>query len=346
MDKNFVLKAHLFEQGIKISDEAKKILDSQSDIWLMSDYITCSGVTMKFNGEYVTAGVKDTSKFELVVKQEQLYILDDKGQLFLAEVISPPDYMRGEIMLGGRDITVYVNTYTDRVRLQLISGCSYACKFCNASEYEYFFNPIKHLDEALKIALSQSEVRHVLISTGSAKIEDLPKITELYEYYGKNYAQLDLDLMLTPRGFTNYTDDKQYEAYIKHLKEIGINGLSVNMELNSKEYLEMFCPEKAMIGQKKYLSFIETAIKVFGKNKVRSLLIVGLEPLEETLKGVEKLAKIGCVPVLSPLFPYGEATGEPDAALFIEARQRSEEICSRYNMVLGPICKACSHNTL
>ena len=41
MDKNFILKANLFEHGINVAPEAKKILDSQSDIWLMDDYITC-----------------------------------------------------------------------------------------------------------------------------------------------------------------------------------------------------------------------------------------------------------------------------------------------------------------
>ena len=45
MDKNFILKANLFEQGIKVSSKAQEILDKQSDIWLMKDYITCSGVT-------------------------------------------------------------------------------------------------------------------------------------------------------------------------------------------------------------------------------------------------------------------------------------------------------------
>ena len=66
--------------------------------------------------------------------------------------------------------------------------------------------------------------------------------------------------------------------------------------------------------------------------------------MEETLKGVEKLAKIGCNPVLSPLFPYGEANFPPNSDLFIEAKKESEKICKKYNIEMGPLCDPCKHN--
>lgn len=346
MEKGFNLKANLFEQEIKISDGAKKILDAESDIWLMDDYITCSGVTLQFDDQYATVGVDNNSKYELVAIDGRLAITDDTNDLIEVSVITPPDYMRDEMIIDGEKITVYVNTYTDRVRLQLMSGCANKCKFCNATEFKYKLNSIEGLEEALKVALSQSEVRHILLSSGSVNTEDLEKITEMYSYFGKKYSYLDLDLMMTPRGFTSYTDSSQYKDYLTYLKGIGISGLSINMELNSVEYLNKFCPEKALIGQENYLNFIELAVKIFGKDKVRSLLIVGLEPLEETLKGVEKLAKIGCNPVLSPLFPYGEANNEPNAELFITAKKQSQEICEKYDIEMGPLCKPCSHNVL
>jgi hypothetical protein len=346
MNENFKLKARMFEKGIKVTTNAKKILDSLSDIWLMNDYITCSGITLVFEDEYATIGVNENSPILLIEKDGELYIDEQGKRLIKTTVIVPPDYMKDEIVIEGKTITVYCNTYTDRLRLQLISGCMNKCKFCNAKEFKYEFNTISGLEKALQIGLSQSKVRHILISSGSAKVEDLPKITEMYKYFGEKYSNYDIDVMMTPRGFDSYTDSSQYEDYLKYLKSVGISGLSINMELNSKEYLEKFCPEKAQIGQENYLKFLSTAVKVFGKNKVRSLLIVGIEPLEETLKGVEKLAKIGCNPVLSPLFPYGEANFPPKADLFIKAREKSEEICKKYNIELGPLCKPCSHNTL
>ncbi len=346
MEKGFILKANLLEKGIKVSKEAKKILDKQSDIWLMDDYITCSGVTLKYEDTYATIGVEPDSEYELIAEKDKLFITDNKGEKIETEVITPPDYMKDELVIDGKKITVYVNTYTDRTRLQLMSGCSNNCKFCNAVEFKYELNSIKGMEEALEIALAQTNTRHLLISSGSVWPSDLEEITSMYDHFAKKYSNLEIDIMMTPRGFTSYNDSTQYEGYIKHLKEIGIHGLSINMELNHPEYLKKYCPEKYAIGQENYLKFLETAVKVFGPNKVRSLLIVGIEPLEETLKGVEKLAKIGVNPVLSPLFPYGEANFPPKADLFIEAKKKSEEICQKYHVLMGPLCKPCTHNVL
>lgn len=346
MEKAFTLKARLFEEGIKISNEAKKNLDKQSDIWLMDDYITCSGITLKYEDEYATIGVEENSTYELIAEEGKLFITNGTGDKVETIVITPPDYMRDEIIIDGKKITAYVNTYTDRTRLQLMSGCSNNCKFCNAVEYKYELNSINGMEEALKIALEQSNSKHLLISSGSVWKEDLETITNMYDYFTKRYSYLDIDIMMTPRGFTSYVDSNQYEDYIKHLKEIGVHGLSINMELNNQEYLKKFCPEKYAIGQENYLKFLETAVKIFGKDNIRSLLIVGIEPLEETLKGVEKLAMIGVNPVLSPLFPYGEANFPPNADLFIKAKEESQKICKKYNVKMGPLCKPCTHNVL
>lgn len=347
MNRYFILKANLLYEGIKVSSRAKKVLDDMSEIWLMNDYITCSGVTLVFGDEYATAGVNKESKYELDAIDGNFIIIDSDGNKIDAKVITPPDYMKDEIIIDNKSITCYVNTYTDRVRIQLLSGCANTCKFCNAKEFNYEFNSIEGLDKALQIALSQSEVRHALLSSGNAKYgEDLERLTEMYKFFCQKYKGLDIDLMTPPRGFKSYKATEEYKDYLKYLKEIGIYGLSINMELNNPDMLALYCPEKAMIGQENYLDFIEAAVEIFGKDKVRSLLIVGLEPLEETLKGVEKLAMRGCNPVLSPLFPYGEATGNPSAELFIEAKVKSEEICSKYGVKMGPLCRPCNHNTL
>ena len=60
----------------------------------------------------------------------------------------------------------------------------------NRCIFKYEFNSITGLEKALKIGLSQSNVRHILISSGSSKIEDLPKITEMYTYFAKKYSRV------------------------------------------------------------------------------------------------------------------------------------------------------------
>ena len=79
---------------------------------------------------------------------------------------------------------------------------------------------------------------------------------------------------------------RNIKDYLKFVKDVGIGGIAANLELNNIDYLRYYCPEKNAIGQENYLKFIDYAVDIFGVNNVRSLLIVGIEPLEETLKGV------------------------------------------------------------
>lgn len=345
MNKYFYIKAQLLYEGIKITPKATEELNKISPIWLMKDYITCSGVTLNFKDLYVTT-VPNDSAFYTLDYNNDFYITVKNEKIYVAPIV-PPDYMKDEIVIDDKKITCYINTYTDRIRIQLINGCANNCKFCNAREFKYEFNNLNALDNALQIGLNERKVRHALLSSGNAKNEeDLQRFSEYYEFFCSKYKDLEIDLMTPPRGFKSYTDKNDYINYLQYLKEIGIYGLSVNIELYNLEQLKFYCPEKYEIGQNNYFYFIEEAVKIFGRNKVRSLIIVGLEPLEYTLQGVEKLASIGCNPVLSPLFPYGLAQGNLSTELFIEARRKSEKICNKYDISLGPLCLPCSHNTL
>ena len=91
-------------------------------------------------------------------------------------------------------------------------------------------------------------------------------------------------------------------------------------------------------------------MQVYGLGRVRSLLLVGIEPIEDTLAGVEALAARGCDPVLSPFRPDPStpmrAIPPPTEADLGEVWERSEEIVARYGMRLGPRCVPCMHNTL
>ncbi len=51
------------------------------------------------------------------------------------------------------------------------------------------------------------------------------------------------------------------------------------------------------------MHFIEDAVNIFGENKVRSSLVVGLESMEDTLQGVRDIVSCGCLPVLSAFVP-------------------------------------------
>jgi len=94
-------------------------------------------------------------------------------------------------------------------------------------------------------------------------------------------------------------------SIIDKYKEAGYSTISFNTEVWRKEYFNIFCPGKVTQcgGYDNWVKAIEYAIGVFGKGKVRSNFVVGLQPKDVVLEGIEYLASIGVVTVASSWVP-------------------------------------------
>ena len=83
---------------------------------------------------------------------------------------------------------------------------------------------------------------------------------------------------------------------------------------------------------------------------MRSMFIVGLEPVESTLDGVRAMAQAGGVPVLSPFRPDpATPLGGMRPPGYEDMRTvylRAAEIAYDEGAQLGPACPPCTHNTL
>ena len=103
-------------------------------------------------------------------------------------------------------------------------------------------------------------------------------------------------------------------------------------------------PGKSCITIDKYLSVLENAVKIWGNaGAVRSIFILGLEPKESLLEGIEQICKLGVSPILSILKPI------PNTRLEHMISFRNKEIialCEKYHVTLGPQCHYCEDNTL
>jgi biotin synthase-related radical SAM superfamily protein len=183
--------------------------------------------------------------------------------------------------------------------------------------------------------------KHILISGGTPRPEDYSYEKTVYRAITENFPQVPVDIMMTP--YPHLLDPKE-------LKSLGVNGLSINIEVFSHEARKRLIPIKMRLGMPYYLDFIESAVEIFGMNHVQSLIIVGLESLEDTLRGVDALASRGCQPVLSPFRPDpATPLGDyppPDTSLLEKAYLESLEIATKRDVKLGPRCIPCHHNTL
>lgn len=352
------LKVDLMTEGLFVSPETKAALVNSEDTPLtLADYASTSGVTLKLpNDTWVNAPISEfnpnfveTPASSLQVEEGKLFVVNG-NDAYEAEFIPVPAY-HDKTLKDGSPVKWIAITHSDRVRLSPIKGCAIQCDFCDIpfdkAPGEPAYRGRKVVDnilEAAGVALQDPVLpaQHVLISGGTPRKSDYGYENEVYERMVAENPDVDVDIMMVPMpGLLN----------IKRLGEIGIHGLSINIELWNKDIALATMRSKAKASRELYLDFVEEAAEQFGAGKVRSLLMVGIEPIEDTLRGVEALAERGCDPVLSPFRPDPITPlrdMKPSTAdELLEVWQRSQEIVGRYEGVkLGPRCIPCMHNTL
>lgn len=352
-------KIGLFNLGITVSPEAREAIQGTEQKPLSTgDYASTSGIALYLgqniyvnapfvdnNGNFVNESTPYSLDFE---PSEGLYVACGPER-YPVQHIPVPGYW-DKLNKSGVPYKSLAVTHIDRVRISPVSGCAIACQFCDSPYTErYRKQPVDDLIDAVKTAVRDEVLpaKHVLISGGTPKPEDYEYENQVYSSVAGLSPNLAVDIMMAPAS------DSFYGRLLEpaKLKSYGIHGLAINMELFNPEIAKRRARGKYDIGQKAYLDFIEESVQEFGLGRIRSLLMVGIEPLEDTLKGVQALAERGCDPVLSPFRPSPltplRKELPPTIELQREAYLRAREIVSRYSGVeLGPRCIPCQHNTL
>jgi hypothetical protein len=79
---------------------------------------------------------------------------------------------------------------------------------------------------------------------------------------------------------------------------MGVDALSYNLEIFDPDVLERHCIGRARyIGRERYLETLAYAAGVFPSGTVWSDLVLGIEPAESTIAGIDALVAMGVVPV-------------------------------------------------
>jgi len=342
LSKLELIKIDLMTHGMHISERAKQNLTRQGKVPLsLFEYATTSGIPLKFknsdiyvNSPFAEDFCKDT-KWQLDYDEKEFFIRNNSEEI-IVEAIPLPSYFN-------TPWSRFTMTHIDRVRISPIMGCSFACQFCDFSRtHKYQKEKVDDLIKSIQIAINDPVLpaRHILISGGNPEPEDEPYMDEVYEKITKTF-DVPVDIMMVPRRDVNYVDK---------LYSWGVNELSINLEIFNPQIAQKIIVGKNKLGREEYFKFLERAVAVYGKNNVRSILLVGLEPIEDTLKGVEALAQRGVSPVLSPFRPSPKTPlahlSPPTSHQLAEVYEKSKEIAGKYGIKLGPKCIPCHHNTL
>jgi hypothetical protein len=348
------LKFQLLAEGIEISPLARKALReiTYEGKLTPADYASTSGLILQLDDDvWVNAPIND---YNPNFVSDSRYVLDHgvdgfwvhgPGLASLARFWPLPGYHGQAANFG--PLNNFVVTHGDRARLSPVRGCAMTCTFCNIPYDDpldvYGTKPVDALLEAARIAISDARqpAHHMLISGGTPKRPDFGFMQEVYQRVLLEFPQHPVDIMMVP--LPGLFD-------LPLLDKLGLNEISINIEVFSGPHAKEVMRHKYNQGLDFYLDFIEQAAEALGPGRVRSMLMVGLEPMETTLAGVAAIAERGGVPVLSPFRP-DPATPlrdrKPSGAADLEQTYlRAVDVAASRGAVLGPDCPPCTHNTL
>ncbi|MBQ8116738.1 MAG: ATP-grasp domain-containing protein [Lachnospiraceae bacterium] len=271
------------------------------------------------------------------------FILNYYDQSIANVKIRTKDFYANNVTTSGIPYSWISYMGVDRLRIHVRSGCYFkdagiGCKFCGIEGGSV--HSLKDIKEVLNTYKDVDQLRHFLVGGGSfAPSDNFHEILETVRYIHETYNK-NIYLMSIP---------PMDPSILYQLKEAGVTEVTFNLEMYNRTHAVQIMPGKGSIPFERYDAAFRIAVDIWGKDgKVRSALIVGLEPPDITLQGVEYLCSVGVAPILSLFKPDGSmedylAPGN-DEILYIW--QTAEKICNRYKMSLGPSCHYCEDNVL
>lgn len=237
----------------------------------------------------------------------------------------------------------------DRLRIKPERRCFFklhknGCLFCPGNKISTGNTTYSLLDimEVIDYCINNEQFRHILIGGGSADPStDTNKILPVIKYI-RSKTNKPIYLMCLPPKDIQYVD-----KYI----EAGVDEIAFNIELFDRDLALEYMPGKGLISLEEYVIKLERAVSLLPqRGSVRTMLIAGLEKIDNTLTAIHFLASKGIQPMISIFRPTPncrlsyivQPSNEEMYNLFIEA----EKICNQYNLSLGPTCPSCQNNTL
>ena len=248
----------------------------------------------------------EKSGFSIESVENSKAVLLCGGERETVELVGAPSFYKKLTRKGSR-MGSFASLHDKLLILQPFMGCGFfakpgqACSYC---QYDSMLNqsepPLRdplELVEVVLEALKEREVDTVYLYNGFSPADDaglsrlIPVIALLRRHLLHHQIALET---VAPKDL----------SVISSLYEAGLDVFVCNLELFEEERFRQVCPGKELHGgQESIFKALEYARSVFRPGAVVSHLIVGLEPVESTIRGMEILVSKGVVPLLVPFRP-------------------------------------------
>jgi len=211
------------------------------------------------------------------------------------------------------------------------------CLFCNINHTKATYGEVeginwkypKQIGETVAAAYKEGG-RHLTISGGF-----VPERREV-EYYLDVAESIKEHTGLEDFNGTACIGAPHDLSVISKYKEAGYRTLATNIEVWDRNFFKAYCPGKEELcgGYDHWIKSLKHSVKVFGRGRVRSNLVGGLESKQSTLEGLEYLADAGVIALAPAWNPNNgsalEGHRSPEAEWHLDLAYRNAAILQKH----------------
>ncbi len=292
-----------------------------------------------------------SSPFSLV-KESGAYRLRDArdGQVYDVEIPEEPAWYSRRTSSGVEMSRVgvlqgnYLGVYVSNRCLYWASSPSRACKFCttgnNVGVFEQSRKSVEDVVEVARAARDESGAVFTHLNTGY-HYEEVDRLEPIHglrqcEPFVKALRDrvggfLGVQCMPVPRRKFS-----EYDALI----DAGADHFSFCYEFEDPEVFARLCPGKAeTLGQEGFFEAMEYTSRKLGRGRVSGEIIAGLEPIEATKRGIDRIVAAGAFPTVCIFRPTVgselEDAPSPDPEAMKDVFTHLWEACRRAGLPIG-----------
>lgn len=228
----------------------------------------------------------------------------------------------------------YLGIYVSNSCLYWYSNPSQGCKFCTTG-LNVGVNEVvdKDLDDVVETALAakrEDGVTFVHFNSGYQMDKGLDNVAPYVKAVKEKVGALVGVQVMPSKDLWKYD----------WLMDLGTDHFSFCYEFQNPEYFDKFCPGKAStVGQRAFFEAMEYCAKKMGKGRNSGEIIAGVEPIEDTLKGIDYITSVGCFPTVCIFRPVIGAEMErfpsPPYEDMVAVMRHMYEACRKNGIPIG-----------
>lgn len=288
-------------------------------------------------GLYVDVRYNPESKFTVDVSGEAIILQKKRKEICEVRWPTRPDFYDKHTRSGELMKKVSSMRGDCGLRVCFDNACTYfsrkeQCKFCNIvparqrnKDHVVTIKEAEDVYDVVKEAIIDNPVcSHLAMTAGAAKDDGLGNLPEILE---------KLKPLLNEKYFpivTAITATRNKEE-TEYLCSTGISSVAFNIEIWDKDLFEIICPGKnKRVGRTRWIESLFEARDLLKPARALTSFVVGLEPKESLLEGIEYFSSNGVWPIMSPFIPMVgteyEGKKSPDADWIWNVHEKATEI--------------------